>query len=270
MKELATRTLTGAVYVALVLGAAWLGPRTTALLFLPVALIAAWEWHLLYWKGSDDAPPIGLTIVLSLVVYVAACLEISLRMTNGTITLSVIAGTLLLLTFLLLRSGSTDPGKVFTGHLGTVIYATMPMAIAAALVQVDHRLFIGFMVLLWTNDTGAYLVGKLLGRNKLMPTVSPGKTWEGFVGGVLLTALVGWAISASTDVLSLRFWLVAATVVALAGTIGDLLESALKRAAGVKDSGRILPGHGGILDRFDGYLLAAPVMLLMVAFAMGG
>lgn len=270
MKELATRTLTGTVYVALVLGAAWLGPRTTAMLFLPVALIAAREWHLLYWKGSDDAPPIAYSIVLSAVVYVAACIETVLRVTDGSITLSVIACVLLILTFLLLRSGSADPGKVFTGHLGTIIYATLPMAVAAALVQVDHRLFIGFMVLLWTNDTGAYLVGKLIGRNKLMPSVSPGKTWEGFVGGFGLTLLVGWAISANTDVLTLRFWLVTAGAVAICATIGDLLESALKRAAGVKDSGTLLPGHGGILDRFDGYLLAAPVMLLMVAMAMQG
>ena len=118
------------------------------------------------------------------------------------------------------------------------------------------------MFLLWTSDTGAYLVGRSFGRNKLMPLVSPGKTWEGLAGGVALTLLVGWLLARSWNELSSSQWLLGAVVVAVTATLGDLLESAFKRARGVKDSGNILPGHGGILDRFDGFLLAAPAMLV--------
>ena len=126
------------------------------------------------------------------------------------------------------------------------------------------HVFVGFMFLLWTSDTGAYLVGRSVGRTKLMPAVSPGKTWEGLAGGVALTMLVGWLLGRYWTVLSAQQWIMCAAAVAITATLGDLLESAFKRAAGVKDSGSVLPGHGGILDRFDGYLLAAPAMVLVV------
>ena len=118
------------------------------------------------------------------------------------------------------------------------------------------------MFLLWTSDTGAYLVGRSIGRNRLMPSVSPGKTWEGLMGGVALTLLVGWSLSRVWDELDSGQWMVSAVVVAVTASIGDLLESAFKRARAVKDSGNILPGHGGILDRFDGFLLAMPAMYI--------
>ena len=124
--------------------------------------------------------------------------------------------------------------------------------------------FVGFMLLLWTNDTGAYLVGRAIGRTKLMPKVSPKKTVEGLLGGIALTMLVGWLLARNWTVLSLHQWLACAAVVAVMATLGDLMESAFKRARGAKDSGTVLPGHGGILDRFDGFVLAAPGMWLTI------
>lgn len=263
------RALTGAIYVALVVVAAWAGPVSTALLFLPMAVLAAREWHLLHWKAGTDAPPITHTILLSAFTYIVAAVDNLWHPWDGPFAPGLIMGAFILLTIPILTSRTGDPGKAFTGHLGTILYATLPMLAASTLVEVDRWIFIGFMVLLWTNDTGAYLVGSTIGRHKLLPDVSPGKTWEGFAGGLLLTVLMGWVISTCTDVLSPGFWSLAAMVVALTATIGDLFESALKRAAGVKDSGKLLPGHGGILDRFDGYLLAAPAMVMLVMLAMG-
>lgn len=124
---------------------------------------------------------------------------------------------------------------------------TMPMAGGTyAVLQV-----FGLVWMIWANDTGAYLVGKPLGRHKLWPRISPGKSWEGFVGGLLAAAAVaglifGWSL----------MW-VGAAIGALA-TAGDLTQSAWKRKLGIKDSGNLIPGHGGILDRFDGFLYAAP------------
>ena len=124
---------------------------------------------------------------------------------------------------------------------------TMPMAGGTyEVLQV-----FGLVWMIWANDTGAYLVGKPLGRHKLWPRISPGKSWEGFVGGLLAAAAVaglifGWSL----------MW-VGAAIGALA-TAGDLTQSAWKRKLGIKDSGNLIPGHGGILDRFDGFLYAAP------------
>jgi phosphatidate cytidylyltransferase len=123
-------------------------------------------------------------------------------------------------------------------------------------------MFVGFMLLLWTNDTGAYLVGRTFGRTKLLPSVSPKKTVEGFIGGVLLTMGVAWLMADHQDFLGRSEWLTVGAIIAITSTLGDLLESAFKRARGVKDSGDVLPGHGGILDRFDGFFVAVPSVLL--------
>jgi len=116
-----------------------------------------------------------------------------------------------------------------------------------------------FIALIWTNDTGAYIVGKPLGKHKLMPRVSPGKSWEGLIGGVVLAAIVsgglmGWE------------WVWVGALLGVVATAGDLVESAWKRGHAIKDSGSILPGHGGVLDRFDGFLFAAPVFFVLVYF----
>lgn len=116
-----------------------------------------------------------------------------------------------------------------------------------------------FIALIWTNDTGAYLVGKPLGKHKLIPRVSPGKSWEGLIGGVVLASIVAGLLIAWESA-----WVGA--LMGLTATTGDLVESAWKRGHGIKDSGAILPGHGGVLDRFDGFLFAAPVFALIVHF----
>jgi phosphatidate cytidylyltransferase len=126
-----------------------------------------------------------------------------------------------------------------------------------------------FFILLWTNDSMAYVTGRLLGRHKLWERISPKKTWEGFFGGVIFAMIVSYLAHARLglnliDALSFAF------LVGVFGTLGDLLESSLKRKVGVKDSGSILPGHGGILDRFDGVMLAAPMVFFYLTFVNRG
>lgn len=119
---------------------------------------------------------------------------------------------------------------------------------------------LGLFALLWTNDTGAYLTGRAFGRTALLPAISPKKTVEGLFGGIAATLVLSYGLAQWWDVLTTGQWMASAIIVSTAATIGDLLESAMKRTAGVKDSGIVLPGHGGILDRFDGLLLASPAM----------
>jgi phosphatidate cytidylyltransferase len=117
-----------------------------------------------------------------------------------------------------------------------------------------------FLLMLWSNDTGAYLTGLGFGRHKLFERHSPKKTWEGFIGGVLIAAGVGLIISRFYTELPAVEWAIMGVIIGTVGTMGDLVESMFKRSINVKDSGSILPGHGGLLDRFDGLFLAVPVV----------
>ncbi len=150
----------------------------------------------------------------------------------------------------------------------SVIYACMPYAFALGLpMYEDHsggvislEPFLLF-VLIWSSDTFAYFVGRFFGKNKMAPKISPKKTWEGFAGGFILTLILGYFIE--TQIPNIRGnWVVVGGLVAIFAPLGDLVESQLKRMFGVKDSGKILPGHGGILDRLDSFILCAPVIFL--------
>lgn len=125
-------------------------------------------------------------------------------------------------------------------------------------------IIIGFFLLIWTNDTGAYLSGVLIGRHRLFERISPKKSWEGFFGGLLFTILIAWLLSDWFGVVDKTQWIIIAVIVSVAGTYGDLVESMLKRSQGVKDSGTIMPGHGGFLDRFDSAIISFPLVFLFI------
>lgn len=127
-------------------------------------------------------------------------------------------------------------------------------------------LLLGLFFLLWAADTGAYAAGRTLGKTKLLPRVSPKKTWEGLAGGLLVSCLTAWLFSNWVGGFTLNQWLILAVSTTVFGTLGDLAESSLKRSLNIKDSGTLLPGHGGILDRFDGLFVAAPMNALLVYF----
>ena len=127
----------------------------------------------------------------------------------------------------------------------------------------------GLLLLIWTNDTMAYFVGSQLGRHKLFERISPKKTWEGTVGGGICTVLIAWGLSFLIDDFSPVQWVVLGAVAAVFGTLGDLVESMLKRSVGVKDSGTLLPGHGGLLDRFDAFIFALPFYWLALVVLKG-
>ena len=126
-------------------------------------------------------------------------------------------------------------------------------------------IIIGFFILLWVNDSGAYLVGTAIGSHRLMERISPKKSWEGFFGGLVFSALAAWLLSGWLGVVSTEKWIVISLIISIAGTYGDLIESMLKRNMGVKDSGTVMPGHGGFLDRFDSALLSFPLVFLFIS-----
>jgi phosphatidate cytidylyltransferase len=180
----------------------------------------------------------------------------------------VLVPVLLILREMLIWPRSKNPfGNIGVNLLG-LFYVSIPMSLLNVLAFTsagyDYRRVLALLFLVWTADTGAYMAGKTLGKHKLAPNISPGKTWEGWIGGALLTLGMGWALGYLLPELPLAHRLGAAAVVAVFGVLGDLAESMLKRSVGVKDSGRILPGHGGLLDRFDALLLVLPVLVLLL------
>jgi phosphatidate cytidylyltransferase len=152
-------------------------------------------------------------------------------------------------------------------------FVIIPFSFFHALAYINKQGFnfhipMAFLLMLWANDTGAYLVGLTIGRTKLFERHSPKKTWEGFIGGVVISAGVGYIISLYFPELDWKQWMSVGILISCFGTLGDLVESMFKRSINVKDSGSILPGHGGLLDRFDGLLLAAPIVYTYLYFVV--
>jgi len=132
-------------------------------------------------------------------------------------------------------------------------------------ISFSPGIVIGFFLLIWTNDTGAYLSGISMGKHRLMERISPKKTWEGFFGGVIIAALTAWLLSDWLGVVNTGSWIAVSIIISISGTYGDLIESMLKRSTGVKDSGTFMPGHGGFLDRFDSAIISFPIIYLFIS-----
>ena len=258
MKEIWRRLITGAVYVILLLSAVYLSSDAFNFLFMVFGLACLYEYKrlvklrgyyifiaylALWWAYNyliDDIILINLLMIITIVV------------------------DLLLLYFLFSDNKKLyyTYQKFITGLFyigGGCIFLTM---IPYKDNEYAKSLIVGIFVLIWINDSFAYLVGKSIGRTKLFPRVSPKKTVEGALGGLFFAMLGTYFLSKYVDVLTREQWMILALVVVIFGTLGDLVESKLKREAGVKDSGAILPGHGGLLDRLDSLIFAAPFAYL--------
>lgn len=150
-----------------------------------------------------------------------------------------------------------------------ILYISVPLSILNFIAfsginqnQYTYEFILAMFILIWTNDSGAYIFGSIFGKHKLFERISPKKTWEGSIGGFIFALAVSYLLSFWLTSLSVYEWFLFATIVSVFGTYGDLVESHLKRRVGVKDSGKIMPGHGGMLDRFDSTFFVAPMIFL--------
>ncbi len=240
-----------------------LGPVAFTLFFLILSLLCLSEFYSLVKLEAVNPQRISGTL-LGFFVFVILGLHYIHHVDLAYLLLAVPIMCLIYIAELYSKSSSPFNNIAYT-FLG-VLYAVLPFCFFYVLGFLDglynFRYPIGFMLLLWANDTGAYLFGIKLGKNKLFERHSPKKTWEGLLGGMFTSLLVAFILSNYWQELSLLHWYVVSLIIVCFGSCGDLIESMLKRSVNTKDSGSLLPGHGGLLDRFDGLLLSAPIVFV--------
>ena len=269
MNNLIKRTLTGILFVAVVAGSILAGSYFLLILFSLITVAGLWEFYSLMEKSgkADIEKPVhcfgGFLLLVAFYIYAS---------TNyGTIVFIPYVIYFLYLFISQLYLKKENPLQNWAYAILGQVYIALPFGLLCLMPFFDGKTYqsvlpFAFFVFIWINDTGAYVVGSAFGRHKMFKRISPKKSWEGFFGGLILsiaTAIVFYYHFPGT--LNVYEWIGMALVTVSFGTWGDLTESLLKRTINIKDSGAILPGHGGILDRFDSVLLSAPACMIYFA-----
>ncbi len=263
LSNLAQRSIVGLIFSVAVLGCAFLGPLANGMLFLFFAAVGLYEVYELLKHQQTNAPRWFKGMSVGVVLYMLVFLVQTNTVKPVWFWILPLLVAIIFVAELIKLDHLTLTNLAIT--IFGWIYVVMPLSLVNVLPTLqgsyDPIPLVGFFLVLWANDTGAYFTGKHLGNRKLYPEVSPNKTWEGLIGGSLVAFIAAFALFHLTHTLELLDWMVMAASVAVFGNLGDLFESHLKRNFGVKDSGHLMPGHGGVLDRFDGLFLALPVFL---------
>lgn len=263
------RTITGLSMVFLILLALWINIWAFAVIVFAVIVLGLSEFYSLVGINSIK-PQRFFGITASVVWYVASVFIAYLGDLFDVLYLIVLPIPFLFLPFVIeIFTGREHPLQNVAVTLLGMIYIAMPLSFlplmagkgTATLLGMPAFL-LGYLIITWVFDTGAYLIGSAFGKTKLFERISPKKTWEGLAGGVLFAMLVTAGLYLVVDSVSWTDWGVLLLIVLVFGTFGDLIESLFKRSLKIKDSGTILPGHGGILDRFDTILISAPFVFL--------
>lgn len=260
-----TRAITGFLFVAAIVAAIYFGTYSAAFLFIVIVLLGVDEFYTML-KGNKTVQPLKVWGDLTGLVLISILIPIAQQVISPKLVMIPLA--MLFFTFIieLYRKKETPFLNIAFTLLG-ILYVVIPFAMLYHLGyynaysfgdEFSYQLILGFFFILWMNDTGAYLAGKFFGKHKLFERISPKKTWEGSVGGGVFSIGLAILIAQFFTNIELIDWIIISIIIVVFGGIGDLVESMLKRSLGIKDSGKILPGHGGILDRFDGLLISAP------------
>lgn len=271
LKKIAIRALSGLVYCLIIIGCIISGYKGVTIL---ASLLTIW--------GCLEFTHItgGLTRrnIPAAILDIAACLSLSISLCIGLPLENILPNWLAIIMLRLIVEiylKSDHPLRHTAHSLMSQIYIGVPMAVMVYIaMNYSPYILLTIFVLMWLNDTGAYLVGCSIGRHKLIERVSPKKTWEGFFGGLIFSMAVSLLIfyfikpfeGMEHIDMNLIFWLSVGAIVSIIGTWGDLIESMIKRDLQIKDSGNLIPGHGGILDRIDSILFVLPAILLFLHF----
>ena len=263
MKKILTRSLSGIVYIAIILGSILFGQPYFALFVVLLSILGALEFtKITQGLSKDRTYMISIDVLTTIFVASAGICLHSIYVALGLYLIRFIAT---------LYSQQENPLRSLSYSMLTISYIGLPLFLMSKIYEMESgALFIlAMFVLIWINDTGAFVVGCSIGKHRLFERVSPKKSWEGFFGGLLfnIIAAVLFFYFGSTETAILKnlpFCIGFAIVVTIFATWGDLVESLIKRTLHLKDSGNMIPGHGGILDRIDSLLLVAPAIYLFL------
>ncbi len=258
MREIFRRLITGAVYVVLLLSAVFLSSDAFDFLFMIFGLACLYEYK-------------RLVLLKGYYIFVAylALWWAYIYLINDKVLINILMFLTITVNFALLFYLFSKNKNLYYTYQKFIIGLFYIGGGCIFLTMIPYKdnefakfLIMGIFILIWVNDSFAYLVGKSFGRTKLFPRISPKKTWEGAIGGAVFTLAAAYIMAKYEPIVNPTQWVILAAVIVLMGNLGDLIESKLKRKAGVKDSGAILPGHGGMLDRLDSLVFAAPFAYL--------
>jgi phosphatidate cytidylyltransferase len=262
-----SRTFTGAVFVIAIIGSVMISHWVFSVLFLFTALLSLREFYLLINKSGAGNIHIIPGLIAGAIFYISIVLNGIGLLGEEMLLLNLLLPVLI---FILELYRNTDAPLSNIGFtiLG-FIYIIAPFALLNLFYNphtpgenYDPTLLLGFFIMMWSYDTFAYLSGRAFGKHPLFPRVSPKKTWEGALGGFILSMGAAWLLSVFYQPPGLWSWITLGAIIVVFGTFGDLAESMFKRSLNIKDSGNLLPGHGGLLDRFDAVLFAAPAVYI--------
>jgi phosphatidate cytidylyltransferase len=266
IKVFKTRALSAVIFAALMLAGLFGGKIAFLVLFGAVCFVGSKEYmriqeRIAKLNPNDTVPTIYALATTLFFLYVAEAGGIYF-LENIKQNRIMYIGTSVLLQ--LMATGMLNNRKIGIGLLLGYLYIPLSLGLLAQCYRMNAMLPVALIVLIWVNDTMQYIVGANFGKHKMAPVISPKKTWEGTIGGSLLCIIVALVWAQFDKHFSMLQWGIIAFCASVVGTLGDLVESMLKRRADIKDSGNIMPGHGGALDRFDSILLAGPVLYLLM------
>ncbi len=269
MSEFVKRTLTGIVFLVVLIGCMLWSHFAFASLFLIITLLGFNEYLNLVNRTQNIQLQKGPTLVTGLLIYLTIALVAIGLITTEALVIGLFFVFIPFIDLLFLKKENPAGNAAFTllGFLYVIIpFGSLNFLMNPAMQygNSSYKIILGFFILIWVYDVFAYLIGSLIGRHKLFAEISPGKTWEGTVGAAVFTLAAGYLSSQLFNTFIWYHWMIIALMIVIFGTLGDLIESMLKRSVNIKDSGNLLPGHGGVLDRFDGVLLSAPMVLIYI------
>jgi len=273
LSEFLKRTISGLLFVIVLAGAIYIDQISFFIVFLGITIATMLEFYHLGLKAKlRPQSLLGVFIGIALFTW-------SYFYSSGKIELITLFGIIPLLVSIfvveLYRHQQKPMQNIAFSILG-ILYIALPFSLTNFIVingtsynmVYNPSMLLGVLFLVWANDTGAYVVGVSMGKHKMIPRISPKKSWEGFAGGIAITLLVAWINSMVFNEVSSRHWLVIGLITSLMAVLGDLVESMFKRSIGVKDSGKFLPGHGGLLDRFDALVMVLPMVYVYLEVMM--
>ncbi len=260
------RAFSGAIFVVILVAGICLHPMGFLAVFIGISLMGTYEFYKLVRK-TEASPQIVLGLISAGLLFLSCYANAQY---NTKSIFFLFAFSLVLLPIIEMYRKKEKPFTNIAFTIMGLCYVALPFSLINYMAfpfgehQFHYKIVLGVFIMIWANDTGAYLVGVNFGKHRLFERISPKKSWEGSIGGALVTLAIAWGISKFFMDLSFVQWLITGVIVVIFGSLGDLVESLFKRSINVKDSGTILPGHGGILDRFDAILLVSPMVFIFL------